>query len=421
MRRASASTLLRLSVAQMLGLAITTLGSVAMWFVVARIAGPAEVGALGQVLSTSTFCASLITAGLGQYVLATIATLSSEQLRLYLRFGISGGALLTLIICTGVGFLQEQRLDRIAIATGLLGAGIALSNLQDAVYLGADLVQDVPLKAASVMLARLLGLLCCSALTADLAILLTIFVVSQLLVGVAWGTVRGPQALRRHAQAATTQRSSARHASVLASSYLYAIGQAAVITGIPALVTSLVPAAEAGQFYLIWSLATLLTSIGLAVANSVVITAAAKRLTRRRLARILVGLASLLGCLGLATITLLPQALSLVDPTYATVGAIIIPITLGNICFGLAITCIAAYRTYATTARLIATLVVYPLAIVASVAAGLSQGDSTQAAWSFLLGAIVAASCMAALALHDADTSARRKHVDSSSVEATVL
>jgi hypothetical protein len=400
-------TIANLSIFQALGLIVTAGGGSAVWLVAAAIAQPADLGALGRVVSTGTLLAGLITAGLGQFLLTVMRSLPTERVRSYLWASILAGGALSALAGAGAGAWQSGRLDWGALATGLLAGGIAVTNLQDALYLGSGLAQDVPAKGAAIVLARLGLLLACALVAVDLAALLVIFVVSQLAVGIGWIAVRAPKAFGRH-QPLKPAAAGGGARDTLMFSYLYSLAVAAIGAGVPALVTSLAAPERAGAFFVAWTMSGLLSGLSVAVANSVIAVSLEARGATRRLASVLAGMLSALCAGGMLIAFALPQVLALVNPRYGQLAEQIQPLVAGQICFGVAIVSLAAYRALALDRYLIGMLIAWPLVVLSGVLAGLYEGGVARGATGFLVGNLIAALPICLLAFRA--TAAHERH-----------
>jgi hypothetical protein len=396
----SRPTIANLSIFQALGLLISTGGGSLVWFVAVALVQPADLGALGRVVSTSALIAGLITAGLGQFLLTIIRSAPTERVRAYLWASVLAGGALAALVAGGVGVWQSGRLDVAALATGLLAGGIAVTNIQDALYLGVGLARDVPAKGAAIVLARL-ALLACALVALDLTSLLLAFVVSQLGVGLGWLATRAPQAFRRHQPQPAARAAHGGDRATLAFSYLYSTSVAIIVTGVPALVTSLAPPERAGAFFLCWTIAGILSGVSVAVANSVLAVALESGDPLRQLARVLVGVLAAL-CAGGALLTfVLPTLLALLSPRYMVSTDLLAALVAGQIAFGMAIVALAAYRSLARDRYLIGVLVAWPLLVAGGVALGLPGGVASSAA-GFMAGNLVAAIAICPLAFRAA-------------------
>jgi hypothetical protein len=393
----SRPTIANLSIAQAVGLLISAGGGSLVWLVAAAVARPADLGLLGRVASTSALLAGLITAGLGQFLLTIIRSSSTARIRAYLWTSTFAGGLLSALVAGGVGAWQSGRFDGAVLATGLLAGGIAVTNIQDALYLGCGLARDVPAKGAAVVLARL-ALLACALAALNPAALLAAFVVSQLGVGLGWLALRTPIAFQRH-QPIQQDQSVPGARGTLAFSYLYSISVAVIITGVPALVTSLVPPEHAGGFFLAWTIAGLLSGLSVAVANSVLAVALESSNPFRQLARVLSAVCAAL-CLGGALVAfVLPDILALFSPRYRSMTDQLPMLVAGQVAFGLAIVALAAYRALVRDGYLISILIIWPLLVGGSVIYGLVQAGVAGGAAGFMGGNLVAAVAICPLAL----------------------
>jgi hypothetical protein len=394
----SRPTIANLSIAQAAGLLISSGGGSLVWFAAAAVARPADLGVLGRVASTAALLAGLITAGLGQFLLAIIRSSSTARIRTYLWTSTIVGGLLSALAAAGVGIWQSGQIDGLALATGLLAGGIAATNIQDALYLGCGLARDVPAKGAAVVLARL-GLLACALAALDLATLLAAFVVSQLGVGLGWLAVRAPMAFRRHQPSHHERPAPGGARGTLAFSYLYSISVAMIVTGVPALVTSLAPPERAGGFFLAWTIAGLLSGLSVAVANSVLAVALESGNPFRQLARLLASVFVALCVGGVLVAFVLPDMLALLSPRYQAMTDQLPMLVAGQVAFGVAIVALAAYRALARDGYLIAILLIWPLLVGGSVIGGLLQAGVAGGAAGFMGGSLVAALAICPLAL----------------------
>jgi hypothetical protein len=402
----SRPTIANLSIAQATGLMITTGGGSLIWVVAAALARPADLGVLGRVASTGALLAGLITAGLGQFLLTIIRSSPTAHLRVYLWKSTLAGGLLSMLVACATGVWQSGRLDSAALATGLLAGGIAVTNIQDALYLGVGVARDVPAKGAAVVLARL-ALLACALFALNLTTLLAAFVVSQLGVGLGWFAARAPKAFRHH-QPSPADRPVGGARGTLAFSYLYSISIALIVTGVPALVTSLVPAERAGAFFLAWTMAGLLSGLAVAVANSVLAVALEAGNPIRQLARMLATVLAALCAGGVLVAFVLPDLLALFSPRYRSMTEQLPMLVAGQIAFGIAIVALAAYRALVRDAYLIAILVAWPLLVGGAVALGLLEGGVAGGAAGFTSSNLVAAVAICPLAFRATRANCRR-------------
>jgi len=376
-----------LSVAQVSGVLIATLAGMGVWYLVALLAPPAEVGILGKVISTSIFIASVVTAGLGQFYLTVIRSTSVTRLRRYFWLGLILGSVIAGIAAIAIGTLQSGGVNQVAISTGLLCIGVAITNLQDSLYLGTGLAIDVPAKSAAILIFRLFLLLGLASFNLDLFAFLFIFVISQLIIGVGWVLIRAPLALARHASRMIENSQENNLGITLTVSYLYALAITAVTMGVPALVTSLSLPATAGEFYLAWILAGLLGSIAIAIANSVLALSIGQNQPARRLTRILFSLAGIMLLGSLFISILLPSVVVRLDQHYREIPALFRMLSAGNIFFGITLVLLAAYRTFTIHRQLVLILVAWPLVIAVSVLLGLLTGDIEAGAMGFVISA----------------------------------
>ncbi|HJZ46450.1 MAG TPA: hypothetical protein VKE41_04765 [Roseiflexaceae bacterium] len=393
----SRPTIANLSIFQALGLLVSAGGGSLVWFAAATLARPADLGALGRVASTSALVAGLVTAGLGQFLLTIIRSSPTARVRAYLWMSILAGAMLSALVAGCVGAWQSGRLDLAALATGLLAGGIAVTNIQDALYLGVGLARDVPAKGAAIVLARLV-LLACALVALDLTSLLLAFVISQLGVALGWLAVRGPGAFQRHQPLLGEQLAHSGARGTLAFSYLYSISAAAILTGVPALVTSLAPPERAGAFFLAWTVAGVLSGISVAVANSVLAVAPDADDPVRQLARVLVVVVAGLCAAGALVAFVLPDLLVLFSPRYRSMTDQLAMLAAGQIAFGGAIVSLAVYRALSRDRYLIAVLVAWPLLVVGGVALGLRESGVDGGATGFMAGNLIAAVAICPLA-----------------------
>jgi hypothetical protein len=403
----SRPTIANLSIAQAIGLLISSGGGSLVWLIAAGVARPADLGVLGRVASTGGLLAGLITAGLGQFLLTIMRSSSTSRIRAYLWRSTLAGGLLSALVAAGVGAWQSGRLDGAALATGLLAGGIAVTNIQDALYLGSGLARDVPAKGALVVLARL-ALLACALLTPNLTSLLAAFVISQLGVGLGWLAVRTPFAFRRHQPGHNERLTPAAARGTLAFSYLSSISVAMIVTGVPALVTSVVPPERAGGFFLAWTMAGLLSGLSVAVANSVLAVALESANPMRQLARLLAAVCAALCAGGVLVAFVLPQLLALFSPRYRVMTDQLPMLVAGQVAFGVAIIALAAYRALARDGYLVAILIIWPLLVGGSVMLGLLQGGLDGGAAGFMGGNLVAATAICPLAFKATMEHARR-------------
>src|SRR6266545_1113481 len=393
----SRPTIANLSIAQAVGLLISTGGGSLIWLVAAALARPADLGVLGRVASTGALLAGLITAGLGQFLLTIIRSSPTARVRAYLWMSTLVGGLLSMLAAGGVGAWQSGQLDGAALATGLLAGGIAVTNIQDALYLGTGLARDVPTKGAAVVLARLM-LLACALVALNPTTLLAAFVVSQLGVGFGWLAARAPKAFRRH-QPMLDERPARRGArDTLAFSYLYSISVAMIITGVPALVTSLAPPERAGAFFLAWTMAGILSGLSVAVANSVLAVALEASNPTRQLARLLAAVLAALCAGGVLVAFVLPDLLALLSPRYRAMTDQLPMLVAGQVAFGIAIVALAAYRALVRDGYLIAILIVWPLLVGGGVILGLLEGGVSGGAAGFMGGNLIAVIAICPLA-----------------------
>src|SRR5262249_62288456 len=79
------------------------------------------------------------------------------------------------------------------------------------------------------------------------------FVISELGVPLGWLAGRGPGAFQRHQPLLGQQLAHSGARGTLAFSYLYSISVAAILTGVPALVTSLAPPERPRPVFLAWT------------------------------------------------------------------------------------------------------------------------------------------------------------------------
>lgn len=387
-------SILTLSLAQALGLVITSLGGVGAWLAVVALADPADLGALGRIVSTGTFVASLVTAGLGQFLLSSVGATPIAALRPLLARSLlaGGGAAAVAALLAG---LAQRGLDASLAALVLLAVGIALTNLQDGVYLAVGMAADVPAKGAAIVLLRLALLGALWLVGASLPTLAGAFVLAQLVAGGGWGLVRVPAALRRH-----RPRDAGRgrgHAATLGLSYLYAIAVTAISAGLPALATSVLAPAEGGLFFLAWTIAGLLAGVAVGVANAVLATSAASG--GGRLLKVLGALAALLGAGGAGLFLMAPRAVAALATAYDDATPILATLILGQFAFGLSLVGLAFCRATVGGRELAALIVTWALVILGGAVAGLGAG-ALGCARGFALGSALTVVPVCAMAAH---------------------
>lgn len=378
-----------LSVAQIAGLVIVTLAGTGIWFIVAAVSRPEDVGILGRVISTSTFTAGLITAGLGQFILTIIRTSSRSQLQRYFWWSIGAGGMLSALIAGTIGLIQEGVIDQVVIATGILSSGIAITNLQDAIYLGTGLPYDVPAKGAGILIARLVILLCMIFIKINLTTLLFTFVLSQTVIAVAWIIIRAPEGLKQHIYQEANVGGKIQAWSALSISYLYSIAITSISTGVPMIVTTIITPITAGVFYMAWVLAGLFGSVSVSVANSILAISLGQRDMSRRLIKILIAQTIVLFTGGLLISFLLPPILSIFNQHYSDLSELFRALAVGQLFFGVSVVVLAAYRSIILNRSLVSILILWPVVILLCVYVGLLKGNIEGGIIGFIAGNII--------------------------------
>ena len=147
---------------------------------------------------------------------------------------------------------------------------MAITALQDVCIWEPNLGGDVALKSICIVIVRLGILLIFIRAHMSATTLLFAFVVSQCVPAVLWLVVRGPVAFAgTHiftAEAAQREQSGQPWDSATCTlpPWLYPL------TGVPAVVTARASPDSAGRFYVAWTAASVLASLAIAVANSIV-------------------------------------------------------------------------------------------------------------------------------------------------------
>lgn len=382
-----ASGLAALSSAQLAGAVISVVAGAGIWLIVAGIAPPEDVGILGRIVSTSTLLAGILTAGLGQFLLSVIRRTDVERVRSYLWkalfLGGTGSALLGLLL----GVIQDGNLSETTILMGLFCAGISLSNLQDALYLSTGLPFDVPAKGAAIVIARLLLLSGLLAAQVKAIHLLEVFVASQLLISVGWLLFRGPKGLQQHKNIyAQTEILPTNNRSVFVISYLYSIAITSITMGVPAIITTLVRSSISGKFYLSWTVASLLSTLSVSVANSILALSSGRELSLKRYKSILVYFIVPLLAFGFLAVVFFPPILTAINRQYDRLSDLIFILVLGQILFGAAIVSLAVFRTSGEKRRVIAFLFAWPSMIVSAVFVGTILFSTAGGAIGFFIG-----------------------------------
>jgi hypothetical protein len=247
------------------------------------------------------------------------------------------------------------------------------------------------------VLARL-ALLACALAALSPTTLLAAFVLSQLGVGIGWLAVRAPEAFRRHQPLLEERAARVDTRGTLAFSYLYSISVALIVTGVPALVTSLVPPERAGPFFLAWTIAGILASLAVAVANSVLAVALEAANPIGLLARVLAAVAAALCAAGALVAFVLPGVLALISPRYQAMADQLPMLVAGQVAFGIAIVALAAYRALVRDGYLIAILIAWPLLVGGAVTLGLLQGGVAGGAAGFMASNLIATIAICPLA-----------------------
>ncbi len=376
--------IVQLTLSQSAGMLVTSAGSAAIWLLVARIAQPTQIGALGQIVSGGALAAGLVSAGLGQFLLLMVNRVKVQRFRqlLWLCLGIG-------TICSGIaglvlGILQGVGLGHV-IALALLAAGVAITNLQDAVYLGMRSAYQLPAKALALVAARVLLLFALTLIDQGATWLVVAFVSTQLLIGIIWAWLHIPPILRRAHPIETAQPESPKPWRSLGMSYLYTSAVTAVVSGVPLFVTGAIPASAAGHFYITWTLSGLLGSVAVAAANAVLASAVGLRIGRL-LAVLLAVLLS--GALLLAFVV--PPILAWFNPTYTGVGTLLAIMAVGQVSMGMVLGLLAACRIRETGYSLTAMLALWPTLVLGAVVCGVNYNHAQGAAAGFALGNLLA-------------------------------
>ena len=385
--------------AQVSGVIITATAGTGIWFIVAAMSQPKELGSLGQVVSTSTFVAGLVTAGLGQFFLTIVRSTLNAQLRRYMFFGMLTGASASGLLVLLITAIQFRELNLVVLASTMLCTAIAITNLQDALYLGVGFLYDIPAKNAAIQISRLALLIGLTRIRVSLGVFLLAFVASQLAVGTLWFGVRGAAALKRHASLPSVPGRSSTIWTVLLVSYLYSIAVTTIVTGVPTLITSLVDSQQAGQFYMAWTMAGLLGSLSVAVANSVLALTIKSDSIAKWLVHLLSGLAAALVALGAVAAVVLPHLLSFLDQDYAGALKFFPVLVLGQVFFGTSIVALAAYRSLAPQRQVMVLLVGWPLIVVILILFGLLNSGLIGGMVGFVVGNVATTTLVCTITL----------------------
>lgn len=396
--------LVRLSLGQIVGLVTSSVGSFVMWWLAARTFPPATIGETAGVVAFGTLVATVCVSGLGQYLLTTLGATSSVLRRRLALGTILGGAVASMGIAAVAHAMLDGHAGRTVLASvALFAFGLSVTTLQDSVYVVAGIVVDLAAKAITLNVVRIGAVGVVALLEPNLTALLLAIVLPQVVVGVGWALIRSPRALRQIEQSEIPDEQR-RRVHVLGVSYLYALAIALVTFGLPALVTNGLSPQDAAIFYIVWMLASILSIVASAVANTVVATALPKSLMMtniRRLVLPFLGAEALLA-IGLAIVG--PVLLSFFGDHYAPGHGVLFVLIAGQFCSAVAVLLVAIARQGGSP-RFISLLISLWVGGVAVTIAGVAIGSLVAVARTYALGSAAATGMIAIAVVRYASSS----------------